>query len=83
ITAFIYNKDAKKRIVQSTDVIPAESEARRVALAAGGEAAKKVEIPGVAPNASTRSEVDRFFETPSSKGGRYTATIPSGIQDEE
>ena len=48
ITAFIYKKDAKKRIVQSPDVIPADSEAGRAALAAGGEAAKKVEIPGVA-----------------------------------
>ena len=44
ITAFIYKKDAKKRIVQSPDVIPADSEAGRAALAAGGEAAKKVEI---------------------------------------
>lgn len=45
ITAFIYKKDAKKRIVQKPDVIPADSEAGRAALAAGGEAAKKVEIP--------------------------------------
>lgn len=32
ITAFIYKKDAKKRIVQSPDVIPADSEAGRAAL---------------------------------------------------
>ena len=74
ITAFIYKKDAKKRIVQSPDVIPADSEAGRAALAAGGEAAKKVEIPGVATTASPSSEVGRFFETQSSKGGRYTET---------
>ena len=67
ITAFIYKKDAKKRIVQSPDVIPADSEAGRAALAAGGEAAKKVEIPGVATTASPSSEVGRFFETQSSK----------------
>ena len=40
ITAFIYKKDAKKRIIQSPDVIPADSEAGRAALAAGGEAAR-------------------------------------------
>ncbi len=32
ITAFIYKKDAKKRVVQSPDVIPADSEAGRAAL---------------------------------------------------
>ncbi len=69
ITAFIYKKDAKKRIVQSPDVIPADSEAGRAALAAGGEAAKKVEIPGVATTAS--------------KGGRYTVTLPDGTKVEE
>ncbi len=61
-------KDAKKRIVQSPDVIP-EIEAGRAALAAGGEAAKKVEIPGVATTASPSSEekFGRFFETQSSR----------------
>lgn len=76
-------KDAKKRIVQSPDVIPADSEAGRAALAAGGEAAKKVEIPGVATTASPSSEVGRFFETQSSKGGRYTVTLPDGTKVEE
>ena len=60
ITAFIYKKDAKKRIVQSPDVIPADSEAGRAALAAGGEAAKKVEI-GVATTASPSSESRSFL----------------------
>lgn len=83
ITAFIYKKDAKKRIIQSPDVIPADSEAGRAALAAGGEAAKKVEIPGVATTASPSSEVGRFFETQSSKGGRYTVTLPDGTKVEE
>ncbi len=83
ITAFIYKKDAKKRIVQSPDVIPADSEAGRAALAAGGEAAKKVEIPCVATTASPSSEVGRFFETQSSKGGRYTVTLPDGTKVEE
>lgn len=45
ITAFVYKADAKKRVVQSPDAIPADSDAGRAALAAGGEAAKKVEIP--------------------------------------
>lgn len=51
--------------------------------AAGGEAAKKVEIPGVATTASPSSEVGRFFETQSSKGGRYTVTLPDGTKVEE
>ncbi|EPE1149589.1 DUF1471 family protein YdgH, partial [Cronobacter sakazakii] len=52
ITAFIYKADAKKRVLQSPDAIPADSEAGRAALAKGGEEAKKVEIPGVATTAS-------------------------------
>lgn len=83
ITAFIYKQDAKKRIVQSPDAIPADSEAGRAALAQGGEAAKKVEIPGVATSASPSAEVGRFFETQSSKGGRYTVTLPDGTKVEE
>lgn len=83
ITAFIYKEDAKKRVVQSPDVIPADSDAGRAALAAGGEAAKKVEIPGVATTASPSAEVGRFFETQSSKGGRYTVTLPDGTKVEE
>ena len=83
ITAFIYKKDAKERIVQSPDVIPADSEAGRAALAAGGEAAKKVEIPGVATTASPSSEVGRFFETHDLKAGRYTVTLPDGTKVEE
>ena len=66
ITAFIYKKDAKKRIVQSPDVIPADSEAGRAALAAGGEAAKKVEIPGVAKSvASLKPSHQKAGVTPS------------------
>lgn len=45
ITAFIYKEDAKKRVLQSPDAIPADSEAGRAAIAKGGEEAKKVEIP--------------------------------------
>ena len=83
ITAFIYKADAKKRVVQSPDAIPADSDAGRAALAAGGEAAKKVEIPGVATTASPSAEVGRFFETQSTKGGRYTVTLPDGTKVEE
>lgn len=85
ITAFIYQADAKKRIVQSADAIPADSQAGRVALASGGEAAKKVEIPGVATSATVGSSagVGRFFETQSTKGGRYTVTLPDGTKVEE
>ena len=68
--------DAQGKLVLSTKMFNA-------ALAAGGEAAKKVEIPGVATTASPSSEVGRFFETQSSKGGRYTVTLPDGTKVEE
>ena len=75
----------KKRVLQSPDAIPADSEAGRAALAKGGEAAKNVEIPGVATTAAVGSGtgVGRFFETQSSKGGRYTVTLPDGTKVEE
>lgn len=83
ITAYIYKADAKERVVQSPDVIPAGSEAAKVALAQGGEAAKRVEIPGVASSEMPASDVGRFFETQTSKGGRYTVTLPDGTKIEE
>lgn len=85
ITAFIYKEDAKKRVLQSPDAIPADSQAGREKLAKGGEEAKTVEIPGVASSASVGAGtgVGRFFETQSSKGGRYTVTLPDGTKIEE
>lgn len=85
ITAFIYKEDAKKRVLQSPDAIPADSDAGRAKLAQGGEAAKTVEIPGVATSAAVGagSGVGRFFETQSTKGGRYTVTLPDGTKVEE
>ncbi|AHG22525.1 hypothetical protein Z042_25140 [Chania multitudinisentens RB-25] len=83
ITAFIYKADAPKRLVQSPDAIPADSDAGRVALAAGGAEAAKVEIPGVASSASPSREVGRFFETQSSTGERYTVTLPDGTKIQE
>ena len=83
ITAFLYKKDAKKRVLQSPDAIPANSEAGRAALAKGGEEAKKVEIPGVATTATPSSDVGRFFETQTTKGGRYSVTLPDGTKIEE
>ncbi|VTM12095.1 putative biofilm stress and motility protein A [Raoultella terrigena] len=85
ITAYVYKADAKKRVLQSPDAIPADSQAGRAALAEGGAAAKNVEIPGVATTAAVGSGtgVGRFFETQSSKGGRYTVTLPDGTQIEE
>lgn len=83
ITAFVYKADAPKRKVQSPDAIPHDSEAGKAALAAGGEEAKKVEIPGVASSASPSSSVGRFFETQSSTGKRYTVTLPDGTQVKE
>lgn len=83
ITAYIYKADAKKRVVQSADAIPADSQAGRAAIAAGGSAAKQVEIPGVASADMPSSDVGRFFETQTSKGGRYTVTLPDGTKIEE
>ena len=83
ITAFLYKADAKKRVLQSPDVIPADSEAGRAALAKGGEEAKKVEIPGVATTATPSADVGRVFETQTTKGGRYTVTLPDGTKIEE
>lgn len=80
ITAFIYKKDAKKRIVQSPDVtrqIPKQDVQLWLPVA---KPAKKVEIPGVATTASPSSEVGRFFETQSSKGGRYTVTLRTALK---
>lgn len=83
ITAFIYKADAKKRTVQSADAIPADSEAGKAAIAAGGAAAAAVEIPGVASSSTPTSDIGRFFETQSSKGERYTVTLPDGTKIEE
>ncbi|MBB1582395.1 DUF1471 family protein YdgH [Serratia sp. OS31] len=83
ITAYIYKADAPKRAVQSPDAIPADSEAGKAALAAGGAAAANVEIPGVASSGSPSREVGRFFETQSSTGKRYTVTLPNGTKIQE
>ncbi|MBK4716467.1 MULTISPECIES: DUF1471 family protein YdgH [Tenebrionibacter/Tenebrionicola group] len=83
ITAYIYKADAPKRIVQTPDAIPADSDAGRAALAAGGSAAKQVEIPGVASSEMPSHNVGRFFETQTSKGGRYTVTLADGTKIEE
>lgn len=83
ITAFIYKADAKKRVTQSADAIPRNSDAGRAALAKGGEEAKKVEIPGVASDATPGVGVGRFFETQSTSGGRYTVTLSDGTKIEE
>lgn len=83
VTAFIYKADAKKRVVQSPDLLPANSEAGKAALAAGGAAAKNVEIPGVASSETPSSDVGRFFETQSSQGTRYTVTLPNGTKVQE
>ncbi|MEH0832617.1 DUF1471 family protein YdgH [Pectobacterium cacticida] len=82
-TAFIYKADAPKRQLQRPDAIPADSDAGRAALAAGGAEAAKVEIPGVAYSDSPSRSVGNFFETQSSKGGRYTVTLSDGTQIQE
>ncbi|HGM6862692.1 DUF1471 family protein YdgH [Serratia rubidaea] len=83
VTAYVYKANAPKRVVQSPDAIPADSEAGKAALAAGGAAAAKVEIPGVASSGSPSREVGRFFETQSSTGKRYTVTLADGTKIQE
>ncbi|MFK8257189.1 DUF1471 family protein YdgH [Erwinia sp. AnSW2-5] len=83
ITAYIYKADAPKRKVQSPNLIPADSEAGKAALAAGGAAAKTVELPGVASNETPSNKVGRFYETQSSTGKRYTVTTPDGKSVQE
>lgn len=85
ITAYVFKADAKKRVLQSPDAIPFNSEAGQAALAKGGDAAKTVEIPGVATTAAVGAGtgIGRFFETQTSKGGRYTVSLPDGTKIEE
>ncbi|WP_428946181.1 DUF1471 family protein YdgH [Pantoea sp. FN060301] len=83
ITAYIYKADAPERKVQSPDLIPADSEAGKAALATGGAAAKTVQIPGVASSEAPSTKVGRFYETQSSRGGRYTVTTPDGKSVQE
>lgn len=83
ITAYIYKSDAPKRQVQSPNLIPADSEAGKAALATGGAAAKTVELPGVASSETPSNKVGRFYETQSSNGKRYTVTTPDGKSVQE
>lgn len=83
VTAYVYKADAPRRVVQSPNAIPAQSQAGKAALAAGGAAARKVEIPGVASSASPSRRIGHFYETQSSKGGRYTVTLADGTRIEE
>lgn len=63
-------------------MIPADSEAGRAALLPVAKPRRKLRSR-VATTASPSSEVGRFFETQSSKGGRYTVTLPDGTKVEE
>lgn len=83
ITAYIYKADAPERKVQSPNLIPADSEAGKAALAAGGAAAKNVQIPGVASSETPSNKVGRFYETQSSTGERYTVKTPDGQSVQE
>ncbi|OFC58361.1 DUF1471 family protein YdgH [Candidatus Erwinia dacicola] len=83
ITAYVYKADAPKRKVQSPDLIPADSAAGKAALAAGGTAARQVEIPGMASAETASSKVGRFFKTQSSASHRYTVTTSDGKSVQE
>ena len=83
ITAYVYKADAAKRKVQSPNLIPADSEAGKAALAAGGAEAKKVEIPGVASSETPSNQVGNFYETQSSNGKRYTVKLSDGKSVQE
>ncbi|MDU2733953.1 MAG: YdgH/BhsA/McbA-like domain containing protein, partial [Mixta calida] len=55
----------------------------KAALAAGGVAAKQVELPGVASSETPSNKVGRFFETQTSTGERYTVRLPNGTEIQE
>ncbi|VCZ17551.1 hypothetical protein BANRA_04729 [Klebsiella pneumoniae] len=84
ITAYIYKKMLKNACCRARTLSRLTLKLA-AQLAKGGEAAKNVEIPGVATTAAVGSGtgVGRFFETQSSKGGRYTVTLPNGTKVEE
>jgi hypothetical protein len=49
ITAYIYKADAKKRVLQSPDAIPADSEAGRAALAKAAKKRRKLKFQALQP----------------------------------
>jgi hypothetical protein len=49
ITAYIYKADAKKRVLQSPDAIPADSEAGRAALAKAAKRRRKLKSQALPP----------------------------------
>ncbi len=63
-------------------MIPADSEAGRAALLPVAKPRRKLRSR-CCDYRITSSEVGRFFETQSSKGGRYTVTLPDGTKVEE
>lgn len=83
ITAYVYKADARERKVQSPNLIPADSQAGKAALAAGGAAAATVQIPGVASSETPSTSVGRFYETQTSTGQRYTVKTPDGKSVQE
>lgn len=85
ITAYIYKKMLKNACCRARTLSRLTLKPAAQRWAKGGEAAKNVEIPGVATTAAVGSGtgVGRFFETQSSKGGRYTVTLPNGTKVEE
>lgn len=83
ITALLYKSDAKQRQIQSPDAIPYESDAGKVALAAGGEQAKRVERPGVASSSSTESLLEHSASSPQPSIKRYTVRDLQGRSIQE
>lgn len=83
VTAYIYKADAPKRKVQGSDVIPADSQAGKAALAEGATTAANVEISGVASSGTSANDVGRFFETQSSERKRYTVILSGGTKIQE
>ncbi len=83
ITAYVYKANAPQRQIQSPDAIPADSQAGKAALAAGGSAAKKVEIPGVASSETFSDTVSQNFETRTTTHQRYTVELPKGGKIQE
>lgn len=82
ITAYIYEANAPKRPASSANLIPADSDDGKLALAKGGAEAEKL-----APNEDTSinplKKIGRLFERGPSVGSRYSVTLPDGTKIEE
>ena len=82
ITAFIYKEDAKNAFCKAR--MPSLLiQKRSRGVSERRRRSEESRNSGVATSAAPSAEVGRFFETQSTKGGRYSVTLPDGTKVEE